>query len=64
MTPDAYGDPWLFNPSGLASTPAATVNVLAGYWAVGWSLAYALAFVGLWWVVAYGLWRRRWFVSV
>ena len=172
--PDNYGDPWLFNPSGLASTPAATVNVLAGYWVIGWlrehgaafvarlgagcvgasvlwalvhplnkrlwtgsfvlltvglsalalvalvqagdrpgltrafeafgrnavvlyvaselvsnvandagardwlyrhlfvpwaglhvgSLAYALAVVGLWWVVAYGLWRRRWFVSV
>lgn len=173
-TPDGYGDPWLFNPSGLASTPAATVNVLAGYWAIGllrehgavvvarlgagcvavgllwamvhplnkrlwtgsfvlltvglstlalvallhadarprltrafeafgrnavalyvaselvsnvlhdigarawlyrqvfvpWaglhggSLAYALAVVGAWWLVAYGLWRRRWFLSV
>ncbi|HVF75248.1 MAG TPA: heparan-alpha-glucosaminide N-acetyltransferase domain-containing protein [Acidimicrobiales bacterium] len=28
------------------------------------SLAYALAFVGLWWLVLYGMWRRRWFVSV
>lgn len=26
----------LYDPSGLASTPAATVNVLAGYWAVRW----------------------------
>ena len=28
------------------------------------SLAYALAFVGLWWLALCAMWRRRWFVSV
>jgi predicted acyltransferase len=182
LGPEGYGDGWLFDPSGLASTPSAAVNVLAGYWALRWlrvqpawqraagslarvgvacvvlgaawgfvhpvnkrlwtgsfvvvtvglallalaaaflvvdvrerrrfawafevfgrnavvlyvaselvsewlkdsgarewlyrhlfvpwagmhvgSLAYSLVFVGLWWVVLYALWRRRWFVSV
>lgn len=68
--PDQYGDPWLFNPSGLASTPAATVNVLAGYWVIGWLREHGPAFVarlgagcvgvGLLWALVHSLNKRLW----
>jgi predicted acyltransferase len=28
------------------------------------SLAYALAYVGLWWLVLWGMWRRGWSIRV
>lgn len=41
LEPEGYGG-WLYDPSGLASTPSAAVNVLAGYWAVRWLRAQPL----------------------
>lgn len=70
MTPESYGDPWLFNASGLASTPAATVNVLAGYWVIGWLREHGAAFVarlgadcvgvGVLWALVHPLNKRLW----
>lgn len=74
LGPEGYGG-WLYDPSGLASAPAAAVNVLAGYWALRWlraqpvwqRAAFALArvgagcvAVGLLWGLVHPVNKRLW----